>query len=219
SLAPAISIHAYSPPLSEMNEYELDGSRLIPRERVSERAETLDEQGRTRRREPVERTRASSIEQVLSAARARLRRLSPHEAYEAMAKTEAILVDIRPECQRAIEGSIPGALVVEHNVLEWRFDPASSSRLGVNSDLKIVVSANVHGGAAFEQHFFRLNGSSLLLPSRGRLRFHEKNTFNGIGGKYLEGSLATDYCASVAPQSRNLCTSPYGFCADPSPAT
>jgi predicted metal-dependent enzyme (double-stranded beta helix superfamily) len=27
SLAPAISIHAYSPPLSEMNEYELDGSR------------------------------------------------------------------------------------------------------------------------------------------------------------------------------------------------
>jgi mannose-6-phosphate isomerase-like protein (cupin superfamily) len=47
SLAPAISIHAYSPPLSEMNEYELDGSRLIPRERVSERAETLDEQGRT----------------------------------------------------------------------------------------------------------------------------------------------------------------------------
>jgi mannose-6-phosphate isomerase-like protein (cupin superfamily) len=29
SLAPAVSIHAYSPPLSEMNEYELDGSRLI----------------------------------------------------------------------------------------------------------------------------------------------------------------------------------------------
>jgi predicted metal-dependent enzyme (double-stranded beta helix superfamily) len=26
SLAPAISIHAYSPPLSEMNEYEFDGS-------------------------------------------------------------------------------------------------------------------------------------------------------------------------------------------------
>src|ERR1700755_3546029 len=32
SLAPAISIHAYSPPLSEMNEYELDGIRLVPRE-------------------------------------------------------------------------------------------------------------------------------------------------------------------------------------------
>jgi mannose-6-phosphate isomerase-like protein (cupin superfamily) len=44
SLAPAISIHAYSPPLSEMNEYELEGSLLVPRERPSERAETLDEE-------------------------------------------------------------------------------------------------------------------------------------------------------------------------------
>ena len=35
SLAPAISIHAYSPPLSEMNEYELDGSELVPRRRAS----------------------------------------------------------------------------------------------------------------------------------------------------------------------------------------
>jgi mannose-6-phosphate isomerase-like protein (cupin superfamily) len=37
SLGPAVSIHAYSPPLSEMNKYELDGSRLIHRERASER--------------------------------------------------------------------------------------------------------------------------------------------------------------------------------------
>ena len=137
SLAPAVSIHAYSPPLSEMNEYELDGSRLIPRERVSERAETLDEQ----RREPVDRNMALSIEQVLSVARARLRRLSPDEAFEAMAKREAIIVDIRPEGQRAIEGSIPGALVVERNVLEWRFDPASSTRLPVatDHDLQVIV--------------------------------------------------------------------------------
>jgi rhodanese-related sulfurtransferase/mannose-6-phosphate isomerase-like protein (cupin superfamily) len=135
SLAPAVSIHAYSPPLSEMNEYELDGSRLIPRERVSERAETLDEQ----RREPVDRNMALSIEQVLSVARARLRRLSPDEAFEAMAKREAIIVDIRPEGQRAIEGSIPGALVVERNVLEWRFDPASSSRLPIATDHDIQV--------------------------------------------------------------------------------
>ena len=124
SLAPAISIHAYSPPLSEMNEYELEGSRLVPRERAS-----------------VDRTGALSIEQVLSAARARLRRLSPDEAYDAVDEAEAILVDIRPESQRAIEGSIAGALVVERNVLEWRFDPASSSRLPVatDHDLQVIV--------------------------------------------------------------------------------
>ena len=85
--------------------------------------------------------RALNIEQVLSAARARLRRLSPDEAHEAVVKTEAILVDIRPESQRAIEGSIAGALVVERNVLEWRFDPASSTRLPVatDHDLQVIV--------------------------------------------------------------------------------
>jgi rhodanese-related sulfurtransferase len=139
SLAPAISIHAYSPPLSEMNEYELDGSQLVPRERTSGKAETVDQESRVQKRKPLDRAGALSIEQVLSAARARLRRLSPDEAYEAMAKTEAILVDIRPEGQRAIEGSIAGALVVERNVLEWRFDPASSARLPVATDHDIQV--------------------------------------------------------------------------------
>jgi rhodanese-related sulfurtransferase len=141
SLAPAISIHAYSPPLSEMNEYELDGSRLVPRERASGKAEALDQEWGVQRWKPVDGTGALSIEQVLSAARARLRRLSPDEAHEALVKTEAILVDIRPESQRAIEGSIAGALVVERNVLEWRFDPASSTRLPVatDHDLQVIV--------------------------------------------------------------------------------
>jgi rhodanese-related sulfurtransferase/mannose-6-phosphate isomerase-like protein (cupin superfamily) len=141
SLAPAISIHAYSPPLSEMNEYELDGSQLVPRERASGKAETIDQEWRAQRWKPVGRTGALSIEQVLSAARARLRRLSPDEAYEAAATKEAVLVDIRPESQRAIEGSIAGALVVERNVLEWRFDPASSTRLPVatDHDLQVIV--------------------------------------------------------------------------------
>ena len=80
-----------------------------------------------------------SIEQVLAAARARLRRLSPDEAYEAMVKTEATLVDIRPVGQRAIEGSIAGALVVERNVLEWRLDPASNARLPIATDHDIQV--------------------------------------------------------------------------------
>lgn len=137
SVAPAISIHAYSPPLSEMNEYELDGGRLIPHKRVSEHADTLDEQSRRL----SDRTGAMSIDKVLSAARSRLRRLSPTEAYEALISAESILVDIRPQDQRAIEGTIPGALVVERNVLEWRFDPASSSRLPIaaDHDIEIIV--------------------------------------------------------------------------------
>jgi rhodanese-related sulfurtransferase/mannose-6-phosphate isomerase-like protein (cupin superfamily) len=141
SLAPAVSIHAYSPPLSEMNKYELDGSRLVPRERTSEWAEALDQEWHVQRRKPAKCTGAMTIEQMLSAARARLRRLSPEEANKAVEKTEAILVDIRPEGQRAIEGSIPGALIVERNVLEWRFDPASSARLPIatDHDLQVIV--------------------------------------------------------------------------------
>ncbi len=139
SLAPAISIHAYSPPLSDMNEYELDGGRLVPRDQVSGKAEMVDQEWRVHQRDPLDRTDALSVEQVLLAARARLRRVSPDEAYEAMVKTEATLVDIRPEGQRAIEGSIAGALVVERNVLEWRFDPTSSARLPVATDHDIQV--------------------------------------------------------------------------------
>jgi rhodanese-related sulfurtransferase len=139
SLAPAISIHAYSPPLSEMNEYELDGIQLVPREREPGEAETLDQESRMQSRKSVDRTVVLSIEQVLSAARARLRRLSPNEAYDAAATRDAILVDIRPESQRALEGSIAGALVVERNVLEWRFDPASNARLPVATDHDVQV--------------------------------------------------------------------------------
>jgi rhodanese-related sulfurtransferase len=136
SLAPAISIHAYSPPLNEMNEYELVGSRLIPRESASGRT---DQEWRGQNRKPLDRTGTLSIEQVLSGARARLRRLSPDEADEAVAKGKGVLVDIRPESQRAIEGTIAGALVVERNVLEWRLDPASSARLPVATDHDIQV--------------------------------------------------------------------------------
>jgi rhodanese-related sulfurtransferase/mannose-6-phosphate isomerase-like protein (cupin superfamily) len=126
SLAPAVSIHAYSPPLSDMNKYELDGHRLVPRERALEPTETNSRE-------------RSTIEQMLEAARARLTRLSPYEAYTAVAETEAILVDIRPERQRAIEGSIPDALIVERNVIEWRFDPASGSRLPIARDHNVPV--------------------------------------------------------------------------------
>lgn len=69
-----------------------------------------------------------SIDEIVAAARRRLRRLSPAEAYAAMS-AGALLVDIRPQAQRAAEGEVPGALVVERNVLEWRFDPRSRARL------------------------------------------------------------------------------------------
>ena len=80
-----------------------------------------------------------SIDELLAEARARLDRPGPLQASRA-AREGAVLVDIRPAAQRAAEGEIPGALIVERNVLEWRFDPASSACLPqARYDLRIIV--------------------------------------------------------------------------------
>jgi rhodanese-related sulfurtransferase len=80
-----------------------------------------------------------TIDQVLAAAREQLDRVTPQQAAEAAAGG-AVLVDIRPAAQRAEEGEIPGALIVERNVLEWRFDPASDARVPQASyDLQVIV--------------------------------------------------------------------------------
>jgi flavin reductase (DIM6/NTAB) family NADH-FMN oxidoreductase RutF/rhodanese-related sulfurtransferase len=77
--------------------------------------------------------------QLLAQARSRLRRLEPWEASAALDEWAA-LVDIRPAAQRAVEGEIPGALVVERNVLEWRLDPTSADRLPLaHADLHAIV--------------------------------------------------------------------------------
>lgn len=68
------------------------------------------------------------IAQVLAASRSRLRRLEPRAAAAAHA-AGALLVDIRPVEVRRCDGEVPGALIVDRNVLEWRLDPASPHRL------------------------------------------------------------------------------------------
>jgi rhodanese-related sulfurtransferase len=80
------------------------------------------------------------IDEILTDARTRLRRLDPAQAVAAQ-RRGAILVDIRPAAQRREYGEIPTALVIERNVLEWRLDPRSSARLSIADSfgLEIVV--------------------------------------------------------------------------------
>jgi rhodanese-related sulfurtransferase len=70
----------------------------------------------------------TAIDTILANARSRLARLSPVDAFAAV-RSGALLVDIRPPINRRIEGEIPGALVIDRNVLEWRLDPASDARI------------------------------------------------------------------------------------------
>ncbi len=71
---------------------------------------------------------SSRIDRILTVARERLRRLEASDVPAAL-RRGAILVDIRPAAQRAVEGEAAAALVIERNVLEWRCDPTSDSRL------------------------------------------------------------------------------------------
>ena len=84
-----------------------------------------------------------SIDDVLEETRGRLHRLEPAEAAARMA-AGALLVDTRPMAQRSTDGEVPGALVVERNVLEWRLDPASDARLPEATDhgVEVIVLCN-----------------------------------------------------------------------------
>jgi rhodanese-related sulfurtransferase len=66
----------------------------------------------------------TSAEELLAQARARIDRLTPLEAYNAVTKG-ATLVDIRTEGQRAEHGIVAEARYIPRNVLEWRLDPSS----------------------------------------------------------------------------------------------
>jgi deazaflavin-dependent oxidoreductase (nitroreductase family) len=84
--------------------------------------------------------RWTNIDQLLERARARLVRVDPARAVEEQA-AGALLVDIRPADQRAAQGDIPGATVIDRNVLEWRLDPDSPWRIGGvrDHDVRVIL--------------------------------------------------------------------------------
>jgi rhodanese-related sulfurtransferase len=68
------------------------------------------------------------VERMLARARAGLERVSPHQAADAVASGDGVLVDIRADSQRERDGVVPGAVFIPRNVLEWRCDPRSEFR-------------------------------------------------------------------------------------------
>jgi rhodanese-related sulfurtransferase len=65
-----------------------------------------------------------TIAELLAQARRELDRVPPDRLRAELA-AGALVVDIRPVEQRQRDGEIPGAVVIDRNVLEWRLDPAS----------------------------------------------------------------------------------------------
>ncbi len=87
--------------------------------------------------------RHDGIDALLADSRSRLDRLAPSAAFGELTTQDAILVDIRPAAQRSAEGEVAASLpvlVVERNVLEWRFDPRSDARIPEASfDRRVIV--------------------------------------------------------------------------------
>jgi rhodanese-related sulfurtransferase len=85
----------------------------------------------------------SGIDDLLEEARAQYRRLEPAEAAAAM-REGAMLVDTRPYEQRQHDGAIPGAVVIDRNVLEWRLDPQGTHRIAElrGADQTVIVICN-----------------------------------------------------------------------------
>jgi rhodanese-related sulfurtransferase len=85
------------------------------------------------------------IDGMLEAARARLRRLEPAEALEAV-RAGAVLIDTRSEDLRRRDGWVPGSVSYPLSVLEWRLDPESPHRAPDAPDLDAhVVLLCAHG--------------------------------------------------------------------------
>ena len=86
-----------------------------------------------------------AIDELLARARARLDRVLPEALAEEVARG-AVVVDIRPSEQRVRDGELPGAVVVDRNVLEWRLDPTSPFRADLPVDASTRVVLVCHEG-------------------------------------------------------------------------
>jgi len=80
----------------------------------------------------------ANLDDVLAAARRRLDRVGPEEAATLVA-AGALLVDTRSVEQRRRDGEVPGAVVVDRNVLEWRLDPEGDHRIPEAGDPDRIV--------------------------------------------------------------------------------
>jgi rhodanese-related sulfurtransferase len=85
-------------------------------------------------------TIVGGVDALVERARAGMRRLDPDETRAAVA-AGALLIDTRTDRQRAVQGDLPGAIVIDRTVLEWRLDPTSASRIpeATGTDRLIVV--------------------------------------------------------------------------------
>ncbi|KAF9566049.1 hypothetical protein CPC08DRAFT_628797 [Agrocybe pediades] len=135
------------------------------------------------------------IDEILLEVRAKLTRVTARQAYDELLEPQVdaptFLVDLRPKDQREMEGDIPGAVVMDRNSLEWKFDPRSPTRLDIVNryDLRIILLCQ--------------DGTASSLAAHSLLQLGLLNVTDVIGGfqEWIKGgfpiSLNTRQTAAV----------------------
>ncbi|UNK45459.1 rhodanese-like domain-containing protein [Arthrobacter sulfonylureivorans] len=103
--------------------------------------------------DPSDSPRTLTINQLLLESRSGLERVHASDLEREMA-AGALVVDTRPADQRDRDGDLPGSVVIDRNVLEWRLDPSSPHRLPIADDQarRIVVVCNEGYSSSLAAH-------------------------------------------------------------------
>ncbi|MDX6247834.1 MAG: hypothetical protein QOF10_1194 [Kribbellaceae bacterium] len=101
----------------------------------------------------------SAIDRLLASAREGLDRVEPRRLAAEQA-AGALVIDTRPVEQRDRDGALPGALVIDRNVLEWRLDPTSPDRIPQADDpgRRIIVVCNEGYSSSLAAAMLRMLG-------------------------------------------------------------
>jgi rhodanese-related sulfurtransferase len=117
----------------------------------------------------------ASIDEILRDARRDLIRVTPAQAVEAQ-RAGALLIDTRTPSHRLTQGEIPGALVIDRTVLEWRLDPTCAFRIPEAVPGTRVVVLCRHGYS-----------SSLAAHSLRRLDIDATDVIGGVQAWISDG--------------------------------
>ncbi len=120
----------------------------------------------------------SSLDELLERARTGPPRLAPAQALDAV-RRGALLVDTRTPAQREAQGELPGAVVVDRTVLEWRLDPRSRWRIAEATDVDLEVVVVCRQGFS----------SSLAAASLRSLGLHRATDLEGGVEAWLAAGL------------------------------
>jgi rhodanese-related sulfurtransferase len=87
--------------------------------------------------------RPAAIDVLLEDVRQGMDRVQPADLAAELA-AGALVIDTRPIDQRTRDGELPGAVIIDRNVLEWRLDPTCPHHIleAADAGVRVIVVCN-----------------------------------------------------------------------------